>query len=380
MPNSVGDVTSYRPELRGHDWSPVLVWLLRRGLSAEPCPVATPLPEQSWAALLEVVQRDRITGHLVAGIDAGLPVTPRQEEQARRAHRLAVTTDTVIEHVLVGLAELLDSEVIRWRVIKGVVAARTLYPDPALRSTGDVDVLVHPTDFSRAIDLIRAKGDVRWERAFPGRAAERVAHARTFLHRTNTELDVHREVRGHAGRYRLPAEALFVEHSTIDIMGQDLPVPPLQVIILHAMLNLSKGEPTSLGRLSTLADLLWARVAHPEAYDDACALAVQLGCATPAAWADRVAEEWCSDLGRRAPISRDRNSASRLRLWAFDRAVGSRFVAGHLPRVVGPHRLRRVWEAAFPTAEFRARHGLTARAQLKHIVMSLLRGSDAPPC
>jgi hypothetical protein len=373
MQDFMAEFTSYRPELRGHVWSASLMWVMRRAFSGGPPPTTRPLSEPFWSALLEVVQRDRIAGHLLAAIDAGLAVTPVQMGQARLAYRLALTTDTVIEHVLVGLAELLEVEDIRWRVIKGVAAARMLYPDPLLRSTGDVDVLVHPNDFARAVESIRAKGGTSWEYVTHGPAAGLAAPARTLMHSTNTELDVHREVRGHAGRYRLPTETLFASSTTIDVMGRELPAPPLQVVILHAMLHLSKGGP-SFGRLSTLGDLLWARETRPEAYEEACALADRLGFATPAAWADRVTEEWLPDPARTDPLRLGRGSTSELRLWAFDRAVGSGFVSGHLHRFVGRHRLRRAWEAALPTREFRERHQRSAFAQLRHIAKRLLTG------
>ena len=42
--------------------------------------------------------------------------------------------------------------------IKGFANAHTLYPDPALRIQGYLDILVRPTDFNRLVDFLVAQG------------------------------------------------------------------------------------------------------------------------------------------------------------------------------------------------------------------------------
>ena len=365
--------TSYRGDLRRHGWFPVLQWVLVHELDPDlRCPISAPLDPPAWEALLSVVSDQRIAGHLAAAVDAGLPVTSAQREAALGAHRTAVMADLGIEQAVLGLAELLDRGGIEWRLIKGLVAARLLYRDPALRSTGDVDVVIRPQQFSEAVALVHTKGGASWEYVSHGRAASDAAAARTFMHSTGIELDLHRQVRGHAGRFALPTALLFDQPQEVVLHGHALPVPSTSVVILHAMLHLSKGGPSQFGRLSTLGDLLRARTEHGDDYQRALQLAREVGCTTPALWADRVVSEWF-------PLAAEGTERSialvdELPVRLFDRMVASAFVAGHLHRFVGPHRLRRAWESAFPTAEFRQRHDRTPGSQVRHVAVRLFTG------
>jgi hypothetical protein len=365
--------TSYRRDLRRQEWFPVLQWVLAHQLApGARCPLTAPLDAPFWDTLLSVVSDQRIAGHLAAAIDAGLPVTAAQREAALSAHRAAVMADLGIEQAVLGLADLLDLGGIEWRLIKGLVAARLLYRDPALRSTGDVDVVIRPGHFTEAVALVHAKGGASWEYVSHGRAASEAAAARTFMHSTGIELDLHRQVRGHAGRFVLPTALLFDDPQEVVLHGRSLPVPSTPVVILHAMLHLSKGGPSQFGRVSTLADLLWARAQRGDDYQRALQLAGEVGCTTPALWADRVLNTWvpATAAGTQAPIA----FADALRVPLFDRMVASSLVAGHLHRFVGPHRLRRAWEAAFPAAEFRERHDRTLGTQIRHVAVRLFTG------
>jgi hypothetical protein len=366
--------TSYRAGLLAQTWADDLRWLFVRAAVSGTRPLrSVPLPQHEWAALLRVVEAERVSGFLAEATVEDLPVTRQQREQALEAHRIAVMTDLRIEQAVSKLARLFAEDGIRWVLIKGLAAANLLYGDPALRSTGDVDVLVHPADFERAVSAIRARGGSTWEYLAHGVAAEAAAAARTFIHPTGVELDVHRDVRGHAGRYTLPPELFFDETKIIDLRGTQTPAPSLRALLLHAMLHLSKGGPNAFGRLSTLADLLWARTHHAGSYRAALELARETGCVTPALWADRTLTTWFQ-----APLVRaeDAGWQEEARLRAFDRAVASPFVAGHLHRFVGPHRLRRAWEAAFPAPGFREQHQRSGFRQLRHTVVRLLTGRE----
>jgi hypothetical protein len=235
---------------------------------------------------------------------------------------------------------------------------------------------VHPSDFARAIQAIRVGGGAEWEYLTHGPAAGEAAPGRTFMHTTGIELDVHRRVRGYAGRYVLPPAGFFDEEEWhVVVQGRALPVPQLPLVILHAMLHLSKGGPSAFASSSTLVDLLWARTRHPVAYREALELAGQTGCQTPAAWADRTVSSWfpLSPAGA-APAE---PLTARVQLRAFDRAVRSPFVAAHLHRFVGPYRLRRAWEAALPSPEFRQRHRRSGFKQLRHVVIRIFTGRGA---
>jgi hypothetical protein len=362
--------TAYQSGLRRMSWFEALRWtLVHPHVDDGPCPLTRPLGHADWDGLLACVGAQRVAGHLASAIDAGLPVTATQRDQAQAAHRTAVMADLSVEQAAHGLAGLLEEHGFRWRLSKGLVAARVLYPDPALRSTGDVDVLVHPADFDAAVEAIQTNGGAAWEHLRHGAAATRAAAARTFMHASGIELDVHREVRGHSGRYTLPTDVILARPQQVEVWGRAILAPSTPALVLHAMLHLSKGGPGSFGRLSTLGDLLWARRRRPSDYRRALELSDQVGCTTPARWANRVVDSWL-------PSSTTEHSvgADGWRLWAFDRTVGSQFVAAHLHRFVGPSRLRRAWEAAVPARDFRQSHERTFGAQMRHIAARILTG------
>jgi hypothetical protein len=362
--------TTYQAGLRRERWFESLRWVLTHSHGdASPCPLTRPLNDADWDGLLACVGEQRIAGHLAAAIDAGLPATAAQRDQARAARQTAVMTDLGVEQAACGLAGLLGSRDIRWRLIKGVAAARVLYPDPVMRSTGDVDVIVHPADFEAAIDFIRTWDGAPWEYWGHGPASRRAAAARTFIHTTNIELDVHREIRGHGGRYALPTDLVFARPQPLEVQGRPAKAPPTPVVVLHAMLHLSKGGP-QFGRLSTLADLLWARRQLPADYDEALRLAAQAGCATPAAWADRVVTSWLFSSASESTVAR----TSPWRMWAFDRAVGTPILGVPMRLFVGPSRLRRTWEAVVPEQQFREQQGRTASSQVRHLAARLFTG------
>ena len=59
------------------------------------------------------------------------------------------------------LFALLESQAIRSCPLKGIDLMFEVYPDPALRPTGDWDLLIHPDDCARAGEVLRAAGWVQ---------------------------------------------------------------------------------------------------------------------------------------------------------------------------------------------------------------------------
>jgi hypothetical protein len=56
------------------------------------------------------------------------------------------------------IAEQFDCHAIEWMAIKGTTQAQQLYVDPAWRDSADIDILVPPDEFSRALDALIALG------------------------------------------------------------------------------------------------------------------------------------------------------------------------------------------------------------------------------
>jgi hypothetical protein len=177
-----GEPCSVRTALRS-----VAAWSAQPGLSSIPAE----LPAEE--ALLAGIGQERLAGLALAAADAGalcLSASAGDELRARHEHQLAL--DLQLERVLVETASTLDRAGISYRALKGPLLAHVAYPDPALRSFGDVDVLVPGSSFDAAV---RALAPLGFRRHFteprPGFDA-RFAKGACLARRDGMEVDLHR--------------------------------------------------------------------------------------------------------------------------------------------------------------------------------------------
>src|SRR5262245_53045699 len=109
--------------------------------------------------LLDQLSRQRLTGLAVEAVEAGeLVLEPAATDELFERHDEQMALDLRLERMLCEAADVLDGASIEYRALKGPVLAHTVYRDPALRSFGDVDVLVRDRDFDAAIDALRVLG------------------------------------------------------------------------------------------------------------------------------------------------------------------------------------------------------------------------------
>jgi hypothetical protein len=165
----------------------IAAWSAQSGLPSIPAE----LPGEE--ALLDGIGRERLTGLALAAADADalrLSAGGADELRSRHEHQLAL--DLQLERVLVESASILDREGISYRALKGPLLAHLAYPDPALRSFGDVDVLVAGASFDAAV---RALATLGFRRHFaeprPGFDA-RFAKGACLARRDGMEIDLHR--------------------------------------------------------------------------------------------------------------------------------------------------------------------------------------------
>ncbi|MEQ3540652.1 nucleotidyltransferase family protein [Pseudonocardia tropica] len=101
-------------------------------------------------ALLDAARRHGVLGvicDVVAGGEAGARV--RREHTARALQQ---------QHSLHLLGRKLDEAGVDWLVLKGPVLSEIVYRRPGVREYADLDVLVRPADFERAVDVLVAAG------------------------------------------------------------------------------------------------------------------------------------------------------------------------------------------------------------------------------
>lgn len=222
-----------------------------------PFPVE-PLGDAEWSEVLTAAGSHRVSGPLCAAVRAGaFPATADQTAQAVTAHRTAQLRVLALERAVVSVVDLLDAAGIDTRVLKGSAVAHLDYPDPALRSYHDIDVLVRADDVDRAVGALTAAGFHRtlaeprpgFDRRFDKGATMRPAE--------QYEVDLHRTfVLGPWGR--------LVDFMDLWDAGQPYPIGgrPLRALspvnrFLHVCYHAALGNwPLRLGSLRDVAELL----------------------------------------------------------------------------------------------------------------------------
>lgn len=151
-PSHLTDVTLFTNE-----WSVLLV-------CASPAPelqrLAGLLPSADWTRLLLLAEEHGVVGHLTACLrqldQVLVPSQIRQTLIERQRARIFCALRITAE--LFRLLDRFASEGIGALVVKGPVLAARAYGDPAMRSYGDLDLLVRQRDIRRATELMIAAG------------------------------------------------------------------------------------------------------------------------------------------------------------------------------------------------------------------------------
>ncbi len=166
---------------------------------------------------------------------------PRQVLDWMRIRFLASRARSICaQHQLSELVSLFGSEGIEPLVLKGAALAQTVYPNPALRHSDDIDILVRPEQFSGACDLLERCG---WESIDNIFDPTKKAHvAESFKHSDHRKrylpLDLHRDLHS-CLRFNSETEipALFERALRVESSGVSfLTLHPVDALI-HASLH-----------------------------------------------------------------------------------------------------------------------------------------------
>lgn len=175
------------------------------------------------------------------------------------AHRNHQRLSMGCEAIAVQLVELLATEGLDVRLVKGIAAANLDYDDPSSRSTVDVDALVPRSQLGEVLPLLLAHGYQRVEPAVRPDWEQRFA--RTVLLRSpyGLEVDLHVALAtGYFGR-RLPMQPVFDGRDTIHLAGVPCAAlaPAARLLMACYAAGLNRG--TSLRYLRDAAQLVLLR-------------------------------------------------------------------------------------------------------------------------
>jgi hypothetical protein len=257
----------------GEDRYPAtLLAVAGHGLTSTRSFPTAPLDSVEWTALLDAASDHRLLGLLRSAVDAGrLPVTDDQRKEVRAAHRAVLLRVLSLEQNLVSVTSLLADAGVESRVLKGSAYAYLDYPDPALRSFIDLDLLFRPEDIPRTVEVLVAAGFTRIL-AEPRPGFDTRFDKGTTLRCADFEIDLHRTfVLGPWGM-RIRLDALWSSSETFTVGGRELTALSAPHRFLHACYHAALGDwPLRLGSLRDVAEL------HPADEPALIALAVEWG-------------------------------------------------------------------------------------------------------
>lgn len=151
-----------------------------------------PLPcNGSWDRVLGFVRRHRLVNGLHEAVSLGYIVIDDPATEALEAELLGVAAGQL--RILASaqrVAGLLQSHDIDFRLLKGLATGNLDYPNPSLRETSDVDLLIPPGSFDRAVSVLEANGAQRK----PQKLDAYVGVETTMTDSTGVELDLHRRL------------------------------------------------------------------------------------------------------------------------------------------------------------------------------------------
>ncbi len=202
------------------------------------------LDAEQWAELVVAVDRARLTGLLVAAIeDDAMPVTASQAAQATTMHLRWLAHALRLEDLLVSVVGHLAEVGIQIRVLKGSGAAHLDYPDPSWRTFADLDILVPPAEFDRAIQALTDRGARRrFPQPRPG-FDRRFARSVCVVFDEQLEVDVHRTIGGGAPGYRVEVADLWASAAdSYRIAGRSLDTLGSDERLLHACYHTALGD------------------------------------------------------------------------------------------------------------------------------------------
>jgi hypothetical protein len=223
---------------------------------------AQPLKDRAFRGLLHEIDRRRVAGlALRAAVEGSLPVTPTQIRQLAEAHSRVMIGALRIERALLSAVDLLESTGIDVRALKGSFSAHALYPSPADRVFGDVDLLVRSEDLDAAVELLQGQG---YERLFPQLRRgfdRRYGKAVTLQSAEGVQIDLHRTFLMGPHGLLLDTGRLFESWQEVSIGGRTIKGLDWSGQALHASYTVAVGDATPKPTaVRDLAELLLHRL------------------------------------------------------------------------------------------------------------------------
>jgi Uncharacterised nucleotidyltransferase len=240
-------------------------WVTARGLRTNLAPPPAPLEPSAWRRLVDECARHRLDGLLVAAVASHALVVEADQCAEVAAIEVALTrVRMAYEPRLVDVLIALQSAGIDARVLKGSALGHLDYPDPQMRPTGDIDVLVRGEQIDAAIGLSMRDGATRVDPDPVAGYAAAVGKGATLVLSDGAELDLHRILVWGPLGVRLPPAELWATERSFAVEGHVLHTLGLEETLLHVACHLMVGGQPRGILVRDVAQLIVAPGLDPE--------------------------------------------------------------------------------------------------------------------
>ena len=221
----------------------------------------TPLNNRDFTRLHWEVRSQRMTGLLWSAIAGGwFPVTQAQLARAQESHLQSLAATLLLERLLVDTVSAFDEAGIAVRALKGTAVGHLDYPDPGMRTFGDIGLLVPSEAFDDAVAEMAAAGHVRrYPQPRPG-FDRRYSKGTSFRTQDGLEIDLHRTFTTGPLGARIALHRLWERRETFTLGGVAIQTLPAEERLLHAAYHAALGDRPA--RLVPLRDIAQIMLTH----------------------------------------------------------------------------------------------------------------------
>lgn len=304
------------PEWGFPDLSPVARWLLGHGLDTTLDGPDSPLDESEWRTLCSQAAAHRIEGHLIAAVTAGtLPTTDAQRADAAALEVAASRIRTRYDEICLPVLDALAAAHIPVRLLKGSALPWSDYPDPQLRPTADLDLLVPGSWLLAAAATLGDLGGTEINPEPTAGFALEVFKGLTIKMPSGLEVDLHRILSWGPLGVRVPEADLWAPGRSFDRLGHTFVTLDVERTLIHVSAHL-----LLLGvlRASEVRDVAQLATSPPLDADRALGIARRWGQEAILAVALRMAERELALVTEDLPLfawAAEHRVSVRDRLW-----------------------------------------------------------------
>ncbi len=228
----------------------VMAWMLPGGRR-------TVVPVGDLDRFVNTVAHQRVSGLVLEAFDQGAISGAPDDFRGRlvETQLAALRSSLAAEAASVEVSELFRSAGIRHAVLKGCATSQLDYPDPAMRVTGDVDVLIRRSDHGLAIATLERSGRHRMAPAFREGWERSYGKDIPLIGEDRVEIDLHLAlVAGYFG-IAMPTEALLERLDTYVVADRELPALDAAGRLIHAAIHTASTTPLRLGSAADVVQI-----------------------------------------------------------------------------------------------------------------------------